>query len=116
MSLATFLQAIGLPPVHTRSVDVNGTAVKINVLELTADQVEGLFVDLRDESGALRTDRQNALRDRLVAAAICDPTGVPHLSVDDVGQVPCRLLAEMVRAALKVNGMGAVSEAEEKKD
>lgn len=111
-----YLRLLGLGTLQSRTLQLGGRPVTIHARELSADQVENLFVDLRDADGMLPKEAQRELRNRIVAAAICDELGIPQLKPQQVGALPYSLLTPMASFALEVNGLSDPDETTEKKD
>lgn len=115
MSIENYLKALGLGQIHTREAVIGGKAVTLYARELSANEVAGLLDGLRDEQGLLRPGETTVLRNRIVAASICDEHGLPQVPAEEVGALPFVLVKPLADFVFEVNSLYDASENEEKK-
>ena len=116
MALKDFLRSVGIDMIKPIEVQVNGDEVTVYLRQLSADEAEDLLEGLRDEAGNVLPGKDRELRNRIVAASLCDENGNAEVSEDEVGKMPHSLFTAVAIPALSINGFMAPSEAEQKKE
>ena len=111
MSLITELAEFIGPTVVAREVEFKGNTRTFHFRELQADEAEGIFLGIDADP-----KKNKGLRNRILAATLCDADGKPAITKDEAGKLPNDLANKLQTAALDVNGLSAKAAEEAKNE
>lgn len=109
MSFSTqFADLIG-NPVVSRSVEYRGKTKPMHFRELSAGEAEDLFLGLSADPKASK-----GLRDRMIAACVCDAEGKPLMDEAEAAKLPNAFSTVLQSICIEVNGLSDTAKAEAK--
>jgi hypothetical protein len=111
MSLITELADFVGPGVITREVEYKGKTRSFHFHELKADEAEALFLGMDTDP-----KKNKGLRNRILAATLCNEDGTPAITKDEAGKLPNDLANKLQTVALEVNGLAAKASEEAKNE
>lgn len=101
------VDALG-PSIREEEVDFGGGNVKkLMFRRLPYLEMDQLRLHAIGEDGKFSKELHTGANARLVSRSLCDDSGTPFLSADDVANLPSPTVDALAKAAQKVNGLSA---------
>lgn len=107
--LQLIAEALG-PAVSAREIKVNGKALTVHAREPSGDEMEAVYDAVRDEDSKVPRERNRELRNRIIAATVCNADGTVAMTHVDAGNLPNSVRTQLQALALEINGMDAKEE------
>lgn len=99
------VDALG-PSVREEEVDFgSGNVKKLTFRRLPYLEMDQLRLHAIGEDGKFSKDLHVGANARLVSRSLCDDTGTPFLSEDNVANLPAPVVDALAKAAQRVNGL-----------
>ncbi|MGH8430735.1 MAG: hypothetical protein ACREUF_10050 [Solimonas sp.] len=108
------LAALLGPEIVERELKIRGQVARFHFRELSGDEMDVIYAACRDAAGKVPPEKNRELRNRIIAASLCDAHGAPVMSIEQVGAQRASLHIQLQAAAFELTGMSGKEESAEK--